>query len=301
MNISLRQLRAFLAVSRHRHFRRAAEQLHLTQPAVSRHIAELEAELGVRLLDRSTREVVPTEAGRYLHNAVERVLDELESVLAHVHSEGESRRGAVRVAAAPTPSAELMPRCIAECARDYPELTLHLRDQAQTQVLDSVRGGEVDFGVAIDPPDNGEFDSEIIMHDPFVLVCRNDHPLARLDRVPWRKLHGETMVLLDYSSGSRRLIDRVLEERGIAVQVAQQTGHTHTAFRMVEAGLGCSIAPELSLPESPQLEVRPLTPTVKRAITLIRRRHRSLSPAAEQVWRHLRDLANRYERPLRSS
>ncbi|MBB6183267.1 LysR family transcriptional regulator [Oleiagrimonas soli] len=293
MNVSLRQLRVFLAVSRLRHFGRAAEQLHLTQPAISRHIADLEAELGVRLLDRSTREVVPTEPGRYLHSAVERVLDELENVLAHVRTEGEGRRGTVRVAAAPTPSASLMPRCIAECARDYPELTLHLRDQPQTQVLDSVRGGEVDFGVAIDPPDNREFDKKIILHDPFVLVCRNDHPLARLDRVPWKKLHGETVVLLDYSSGSRRLIDRILEERGITVHVAQQTSHTHTAFRLVEAGIGCSITPALSLPVSDDLSVRPLTPTSKRAITLIRRKHRSLSPAAEQVWNHLCDMTAR--------
>lgn len=291
MNISLRQLRVFLAVSRHRHFRRAAAQVHLTQPAVSRHVAELEAELGVRLFDRNTREVVPTEAGRYLHHAVERVLDELEGVLAHVHSEGERRRGTVRVAAGPTPSAELLPQCIAECARDYPELDVHLRDQTQAQVLDSVRGGEVDFGVAIDPPDSGEFSCQTIMHDPFVLVCRNDHPLARLKRVPWKKLQGEPMVLLDYSSGSRRLIDQVLEQRAIRVEVTQQTNHTHTAFRMVAAGLGSSITPGLSLPESPQLATRPLTPVVKRAITLVRRRHRSLSPVAELVWHRLRQVA----------
>lgn len=291
MNISLRQLRAFLAVAHRQHFRRAAEQLHLSQPAVSRHISELEAELGVRLFDRNTREVVPTEAGRYLQSALERVLDELEGVLAHVHSESERRRGKVRVAAAPTPSAELMPRCIAECARDYPELTLHLRDQTQAQVLDSVRGGEVDFGVAIDPPDNLEFDRETIMHDPFWLVCRRDHPLARLARVPWKRLQGERLVLLDYSSGSRRLIDQVLEQRRVAVQVVQQTSHTHTAFRMVEAGLGSSITPALSLPSSPALVARPLTPTVMRAITLVRRRHRSLSPVAQLVWNRLRQVA----------
>lgn len=291
MNVSLRQLRAFLAVAGHRHFRRAAEQIHLTQPAVSRHIAELEAELGVRLFDRNTREVVPTEAGRYLQSAVERVLDELEGVLAHVHSESERRHGKVRVAAAPTPSAELMPRCIAECARDYPELTLHLRDLTQTQVLDSVRGGEVDFGVAIDPPASAEFERETIMHDPFWLVCHRDHPLARMARVPWKKLQGERLVLLDYSSGSRRLIDQALTERGIEVEVMQQTSHTHTAFRMVEAGLGSSVTPGLSLPDSPLLVCRPLTPTVRRAITLIRRRHRSLSPVAELVWNRLRELA----------
>ncbi|WP_449426675.1 LysR family transcriptional regulator [Rhodanobacter umsongensis] len=301
MNVSLRQLRAFLAVAEQRHFRRAAEQIHLTQPAVSRHIAELEAELDVRLFDRSTREVVPTEAGRYLQGAVERVLDELEGVLAHVHSEVERRRGKVRVAAAPTPSAELMPRCIAECARDYPELTLHLRDQTQAQVLDSVRGGEVDFGVAIDPPGSAEFERETIMHDPFWLVCHRDHPLAKLAKVPWKKLQGQRMVLLDYSSGSRRLIDQALAERGIEVEVVQQTSHTHTAFRMVEAGLGSSVTPGLSLPDSPLLACRPLTPTARRAITLIRRRHRSLSPVAELVWNRLRELALNPPKPaLRS-
>jgi DNA-binding transcriptional LysR family regulator len=291
MNVSLRQLRAFLAVAKLQHFRRAAESLHLTQPAVSRHIADLESELDVRLFDRNTREVVPTEAGRYLQSAVERVLEELESVLAHVHSESERRHGKVRVAAAPTLSAGLMPQCIAACARDYPELTVQLHDQAQTLVLDSVRGGEVDFGLAIEPADSEAFDIETILHDPFVLICRRDHPLAKLAAVPWKKLRGEPLVLLDHTSGSRRLIDHQLATHQVEADVVQQAGHPYTAFRMVEAGLGISITPSLSLPASDQLVVRPLTPIARRAITLIRRRHRSLSPVAELVWAQIRETA----------
>jgi DNA-binding transcriptional LysR family regulator len=290
MNISLRQLRAFLAVARQRHFRRAAEHLHLSQPAVSRHIAELEAELGVRLFDRTTREVVPTETGRYLESAIERVLDELEGVLGHVHSEGERRRGKVRIASVPTLSASLMPICIADCAREYPELTIQLHDQAQTLVLDSVRGGEVDFGIAIDPTESGDFDGETIMRDPFYLACRSDHPLAALKSVPWKKLQGEQLVLLDYSSGSRRLIDLALHKHSVAANVVQQTGHTHTAFRMVEAGLGITITPALSSPP-PSLAMRPLTPIEQRTVMLIHRRQRSLSPLASLVWNRLRELA----------
>jgi DNA-binding transcriptional LysR family regulator len=290
MNISLRQLRAFLAVARHRHFRRAAEHLHLSQPAISRHIAELEAELGVRLFDRTTREVVPTETGRYLESAMERVLDELEGVLGHVHSEGERRRGKVRIASVPTLSASLMPLCIADCAREYPELTIQLHDQAQTLVLDSVRGGEVDFGIAIDPPESGDFDCETLMRDPFYLACRPDHPLASLKSVPWKKLQGQPLVLLDYSSGSRRLIDQALNKHGVAATVVQQTGHTHTAFRMVEAGLGITITPALSSPP-PSLAMRPLTPMEQRTVMLIHRRQRSLSPLADLVWNRLRELA----------
>ncbi|WNL45899.1 LysR family transcriptional regulator [Dyella sp. BiH032] len=291
MNVSLRQLRAFLAVAHARHFRRAAESLHLTQPAVSRHIADLEAELGVRLFDRNTREVVPTEAGRYLQGAVERLLDELEGVLAHVHTESERRSGKVRVAAVPTLSAGLMPRCIAACARDFPQLTVQLHDQAQTLVLDSVRNGEVDFGLAIEPADRESFEIETILHDPFVLVCRTDHPLAALAQVPWKKLKDQPLVLLDQTSGSRRLIDRQLAAQRIEGNVVQQAGHPLTAFRMVEAGLGVSVTPRLSLPAPGALVTRPLTPTAERAVTLIRRRHRSLSPTAQLVWNSIRDTA----------
>ena len=292
MNISLRQLRVFLAVARQQHFRRAAESLHLSQPAVSRHIAELESELGLKLFDRNTREVVPTEAGRYLESAIGRVLDELEGVLAHVHSESERRRGKVHVASVPTLSAGLMPQCIADCARRFPDLAIQLHDQAQTMVLDSVRGGEVDFGLAIEPPDTGEFDSELLLRDPFMLVCRPDHPLASLDRVPWRKLQGQSLILLDYSSGSRRLIDQVFARRGIEPIVVQQTGHTHTAFRMVEAGLGISVSPALS-PPPPTLVARPLTPQEHRDVVLLKRRQRSLSPLAAVVWEALKGLAAR--------
>ncbi|XRD86066.1 LysR family transcriptional regulator [Dyella acidisoli] len=290
MNISLRQLRVFLAVAQQRHFRRAAEHLHLSQPAVSRHVADLETELGVRLFDRSTREVIPTESGRYLESAIERVLDELEGVLDHVHSEGERRRGKIRIASVPTLSASLMPACIADCAHEYPELTIQLHDQAQTLVLDSVRGGEVDFGIAIEPTEVGDFDSETIMRDPFCLACRPDHPLAQHKTVAWKKLQGQPLVLLDYSSGSRRLIDQAMQKHGVEANVVQQTGHTHTAFRMVEAGLGVTVTPMLSSPPS-TLAVRPLTPTEQRAVTLIRRRQRSLSPLASLVWERLRELA----------
>jgi DNA-binding transcriptional LysR family regulator len=234
--------------------------------------------------------VVPTEAGRYLESAIERVLDELEGVLGHVHSEGERRRGKVRIASVPTLSASLMPSCIADCAREYPELTIQLHDQAQTLVLDSVRGGEVDFGIAIDPPEGGDFDCETILCDPFYLACRPDHPFARLKTVSWKKLQGQPLILLDYSSGSRRLIDHALRKYDIDADVVQQTGHTHTAFRMVEAGLGITITPALASPP-PSLAMRPLTPTEHRNVMLIHRHHRSLSPLAALVWNRLRELA----------
>jgi DNA-binding transcriptional LysR family regulator len=292
MNVSMRQLRAFLAVAGQRHFRRAADALYLTQPAVSRLIADLEAELDVRLFDRTTREVVPTEAGRYLEQALGRVLDELDSVLGHARTQADPLRGRVRIAAVPTLSAGLVPMGIARCTAEHPSLEIILRDQNQAQVLDAVRGGEVDFGLTVEPATHEEFDAETILRDPFRMVCRADHPFAQRSGVPWTALSGEPLVLLDHASGSRRLIDALLAAHGVEAQVAIEVGHPHTAFRMIEAGLGITVTPALSLDAlRPGLVVLDLTPEEHRNVTLLRRRARSLSPPAQTAWDTFRDVA----------
>jgi DNA-binding transcriptional LysR family regulator len=291
MNVSLRQMRVFLAVARDRNFSRAGDRVGLSQPAVSRAIRELEGQLGLRLLDRTTREVELTEAGVKLSGALERLLDELENALLEARSAGEQHRGKVRVASAPTTSAALMPGYISASARRYPGISLVMRDQSQQLVLDSVRGGEVDFGLAVEPQQAEDLHVHRIMSDSFCLVCRADHPLARRARAPWTALEGERLVLLDYSSGSRPLIDRALAGHGLACEVVQEVGHLSTAFRMVEAGIGVSVVPALFLP-GPQsgLVSLALVPQVSRGIVLLRRRNRSLSPAAEAVWRLIVEL-----------
>lgn len=292
MNVTLRQLRIFLAVAEQQHFRRAAEQLHLTPPAVSRQISELEAELGQRLFDRTTRAVLATAAGQQLRGQLEPLLDELEGALRQIRDAAEQARGKVQVAAVPTLSASLMPTCIASCQRDYPALQLLLRDQVQTLVLGAVRHGEVDFGMVIDPPPSETLHTHVLRNDPFWLVCRTDHPLATLDTVPWASLDGHPLVLLDHDSGSRRVIDRLLRKHGVNAPVAQQAGHATAVFRLVEAGLGVSIMPGLSLPlpANAPLQQRPLTPREQRAITLVRRREHRLSPSAQRVWDRLIEL-----------
>ncbi|MGE4336389.1 MAG: LysR family transcriptional regulator [Pigmentiphaga sp.] len=286
--ISLRQLKVFLAVAQARNFSRAGEAVGLSQPAVSRAVHELERQLDLRLFDRTTREVVLTEAGQMLAQMLPRWLDELDNTLLELRHWASSRRGKVRVASAPTLSAALMPLCLALSAEREPGLEVVLLDRVQQDVLNSILSGEVDFGVVVEPDAQvaRETQCETILHDPFVIVAPAGHCLVQ--RPPrWTDLAGQRLILLDYVSGSRRLIDAALQRHGVAGRIVQEVGHPTTGFELVRAGLGLSIMPGLAVPESglPGLAAQPLTPRIERAIMLAHRRNRQPSPLAQCLWR----------------
>ena len=293
LNVTLRQLRVFRAVALERNFSRAGDHVGLTQPAVSRSVGELESQLGLKLIDRTTREVALTEAGQSLAARLDRLLDELDQTLQDVGGMAQARRGKVRVASSPTLSANLMPACIAALAQAEPDIQLVLLDRIQQDVLGSVHAGEVDFGVVIEPSATDDLHCESIMRDPFVLVAPVGHPLTRSGAVPWQALDGQALVLLDHASGSRRLIDAALAQHGAHCTVAQEVGHPTTVFRMVEAGIGISVMPALALPpqELGRLAISALTPTVERDIVLVHRRNRAPSPLAQRVWALVRRTA----------
>lgn len=293
MNYTLRQLRTFVAVAKHGSFSLAGQVIGLSQSAVSHSIKELEAEMGVRLLDRTTREVLLTGAGQQLATRLEHLLEELNTTVLDVRSYGEQRSGTVRVAASQTPSAHLMPQCLASSQQRYPDIRVILHDRAQQWVLQSVRNAEVDFGIIIGPLRDSDFDYQTIMDEPFLLLCREDDVLAQALQPQWSMLDGRTMVLQDYASGSRLLIDAALHQQGISVNVVQEIGHPATLYPMVEAGIGISILPALALPlpSGRKLTVRRLYPEINRSLMLIKRRNRSLTPAAEAIWQEVRQQA----------
>jgi DNA-binding transcriptional LysR family regulator len=121
--------------------------------------------------------------------------------------------------------------------------------------------------------------------------------LAAKERVAWADLDGQQLVMLDYASGSRPIIDAAMQEYGVSATVVQELGHSATVFGLVEAGVGVSVLPWLALPlpAGASLVARPLVPRAERTVELVRRRDRSLSPAAEAVWGLIRQLPGRAE------
>ncbi|KAA1000291.1 LysR family transcriptional regulator [Paraburkholderia panacisoli] len=297
MNVTLRQLRVFIEVARLQSFSRAGDEIGLTQSAVSRCVRELEGEIGLKLIDRTTRDVQLTDVGGNLVSSVSRLLSDLDDALREIREIGEQRRGRVVVAASPTVACRLMPRVVAACGRQFPYIALGLRDDVQSDVVRKVKSGEVDFGVIIGPFSADDLLSEALMTDSFCLVSRDDHPLAAQKQVAWTDLEGQQLVLLDYASGSRPIIDAAMQEYGVSATVVQELGHSATVFGLVEAGVGVSVLPWLALPlpAGASMVARPLVPRAERTVELVRRRDRSLSPAAEAVWDLIRQLPARAE------
>ena len=295
MNYSLSQLRVFVTVAQARSFSRAGEIIGLSQSAVSHSVKELETQTGVKLLDRTTREVVLTEAGQQLAMRLERLLDELHSTLRDVGRLGQQLSGTVRVAASQTISAHLIPQCIAESNHRYPDIDFVLHDRPQQWVLESIRQGDVDFGIVIDPGAVSDLECEVVLSEPFLLLCRDDDPLASLPHVAWQALQGANLVLQDYASGSRPLIDAALAAQGVKATIVQEIGHPATLFPMVEAGIGISVLPALALPlpQGSRLTVKRFVPCVERQLMLVRRKNRSLSGAAHACWDVVRMQAER--------
>lgn len=295
MNYSLRQLRVFVTVAQARSFSRAGEIIGLSQSAVSHSVKELATQTGVKLLDRTTREVVLTEAGQQLAMRLERLLDELHSTLRDVGRLGQQLSGTVRVAASQTISAHLIPQCIAESNHRYPDIDFVLHDRPQQWVLESIRQGDVDFGIVIDPGAVSDLECEVVLSEPFLLLCRDDDPLASLPHVAWQALQGANLVLQDYASGSRPLIDAALAAQGVKATIVQEIGHPATLFPMVEAGIGISVLPALALPlpQGSRLTVKRFVPCVERQLMLVRRKNRSLSGAAHACWDVVRMQAER--------
>lgn len=293
MNYTLRQLRVFVAVARQGSFSQAGQLIGLSQSAVSHSIKELEGEMGIRLLDRTTREVLLTEAGEQLASRLERMLEELNTTLLDVRSYGQQRSGTVRVAASQTISAHLMPQCLAASQHHFPDIKVLLRDRPQQWVLQSIRNAEVDFGIVIGPLAAEDLECEAILDEPFLFLCRQDDPLASVRTVRWQMLNQRLLVLQDYASGSRVLIDEALRLQQVQAEIVQEIGHPATLFPMVEAGIGISILPALALPlpQGRPLLVRRMEPEINRTIMLVRRKNRSLTPAAEVIWQEVRQQA----------
>lgn len=282
MDVTLRQLRAFVAVLETTSFSEAARSMHLSQAALSGLIKELEGRVGVRLLDRSTRRVSPSVVGEAFEPMVRRVLANLDEALENLTNLKDLRRGLVRVAAPETLSCTLLPELIAAYNKRHPGIDVRFDDVPIEQVLAGLQNGSTDigFGPAGVIADEA-IEAHVICADPIWVALRPDDPLAKGASVSWKEMRERP--LLNYMPN-------------IAVNVLADVPPRHhpremvpvrrvnTALSMLRVRQGAVICPAMALPlvRGFGLAFLPLRqPIVKWRIAQFARPRTTLSPAVE--------------------
>ena len=294
----LNDLQAFRAVAELGNFTRAAEAVHLSQPAFSRRIDKLEQALGARLLDRTTRRVSLTAMGRDFAHKVQALLDDLDGTLLAMRGVEATRMGEVTIACVPSTVYYYVSQVVQRFRGQFPKIRVKVLDASANEVLAAVLRSEADFGLNFIGSQEPGIQFTPLREERFVAACRRDHPLAKRRRVAWADLAAYDFLAVAQSSGNRLLLDQALA--GVATRPVPvcEAQHVTTLLGLVEAGLGVAAVPAMAMPgkDHALLVSVPLDePVVTRHVGLIRRSGRTLAPAAQ----HLHDFFAELAQPAR--
>ena len=286
MKIDTLGVQAFVALAEYRAFNRAAETLSITQTALSRRLQNLESGLGVRLVERTTRSVALTPLGESFLPQARRLLTDLAAALTEIRETGKALRGDVTLACVPTIGVHYLPRVLQGYSARYPENRINVLDHASSGVARAVLTREAEFGINIAESSHPALENVPLLHDSFVLICREDHPLARHKRLAWKRLEGHRLILPGAGSSNRPLLDVALAEEKLELSAFYEVQRSSTAVGLVAAGVGSAVVPRLAWQAGsyPGLHMIALTsPTVTRTFSLLTRKGAELSPAARTL------------------
>ncbi|WP_233234395.1 LysR family transcriptional regulator [Bordetella sp. LUAb4] len=285
INLSTRDLRAFLALAEQRSFTRAAVQCHLSQSAFSSLIRAIEDTLGYRLFDRDTRNVELTPQGQLLESSVRRMLNDFDEMIDDFRGHATLSKGRVSVAALPSIAAGWLPGIFAEFRQRYPAIDIELADVLSAPCLERVRTGRADFALASSGVQAQDLEARLLCNDRFHLVCKADHPLARQREIGLRDLSAAPFIHLARSHSVRLQLERAFHP--YPMKTVMEVEQLATVTGMISAGIGITVVPALTLYEfeRPDLVSRPLRmPGLVRRIYLVKRRGASLPAAAAQLY-----------------
>lgn len=286
MNVTLRQLRAFVTVAKSASFTEAASQLHITQSALSGLIKELENVLGVQVLYRSTRKVQLSEVGSEFLPLAARILQDLDEAFHAIHDLKALKKGMVRIAAPELMACTLMPEVIAAFNQEYPAVKIRLSDCSLEAVQSKVHSGEVDFAIGPERAESHEIVAHSLFEIPFVVVFPPDHPLGTLQGVTWADISSYPLISLQGDYTQRLSAELQAASGTLTLNPEIEVTFMTTALSMVRAGLGITtcLPYATSLLDLYGLQTRLLqTPKINRKFYLLTKKDRPLSPAAQGV------------------
>jgi LysR family carnitine catabolism transcriptional activator len=300
INVSTRVLRALIALDNVRHFSLAAERCNVTQSAFSQMFAKIEADVGLRLVDRDRRRVTLTADGERLVASARRMIAELDEIGADLRDRASMGKGLVAVATSPPFAAHWLPPLIAQFRAKYPGIRVELFDQLPPRCLELVRERRADFAIVSAPGPLAGLQYRVLLQEPFVLACPASHRLAQRKRVDLSDLEGVRLIRYARSGSIGQHLEYLM--RGIAVEESMEVEQLPTVAGLVAAGLGVSVVPSIAMPFFDAAKVA-LVPVVSadldRPIHLVWQTSSVLGPAAQAFVDLLRAHLPRKTNPAR--
>jgi LysR family carnitine catabolism transcriptional activator len=281
-----RQLRAFAAIAETLSFARACERLHISAPALSLAIRNLERTLGGRLFVRTTRSVRLTPEGVALLPQAQRLLADWESVRERLKQQFTLQRGHVTIAAMPSFAGNVLPRVLKRFRDRFPGVEVSVHDVIQEQVLEMVESGRVEIGFGFEPEGVSNLAFESLLVDQFMAIVSADSVLSRARSVTWSQLLNQQFIGLQRPSSTRSLLERLLAESGLNLTVALECHQLTTIGQFVAAGLGVSVVPSICRQQMLELGAvcLPLSrPRIRKPIGSISRADQQLSTAVYAI------------------
>ena len=286
INVSTRELRAFVTLTEQRSFTRAADLCSLSQPAFSALIRALEDHVGARLFDRTTRSVELTAEGEAFIEPARRLLRDTEAAVDDVRDHVARRRGRVAIAVLPSLAAGWLPSLLADFHARYPGIELDVADVLSEQCIDRVRLGRADFALASTRTKAPELRTERFCTDQFHVVCRRDHELAQgRGTARLAEVARYPIVQLARSSSVRQHLEAAIYPTRL--RTVLELEQLSTVARMVRAGLGITVVPSLTLfyfEDKDLLSRAVKAPGLTRQVFLVRRSDRALSTSAQALY-----------------
>lgn len=294
LHLTFRQLSVFEAVARHLSFSRAAQELHLTQPAVSMQIKQLEENVGASLFEQLGKKIYLTEAGHELYHysrTIAQQLSEAEAVLAELKG---LKRGKLKISVASTAN-YFAPQLLATFSQRFPTVTVSLNVTNRQALLVQLANNEMDMAIMGQPPDGLDLAAESFMENPIVVIAPTNHPLAAKKDIPLSRLEQETFLMREEGSGTRIAMERYFEAHGVKIQTGMEMSSTEAIKQGVQAGLGLGVVSlhtvelELEAKRLKLLDVAGLP--IRRHWYIVHRKDKRLSAAAQAFKNFLLDEA----------
>jgi DNA-binding transcriptional LysR family regulator len=238
--------------------------------------------------------VALTNIGRDFLPHAQRLLTDLSTALVEIRETGKAMRGDVSIACVPTVGVHYLPHIIQEYAARHPANRIKIYDHASAGVADAVLRREAEFGIHIAGSHHSDLTSEPLLEDRFVLVCREDHPLAQRKKIAWKQLEPHPLIFAGQASGNRPLLDLGLAADAPRLRAHYEVQRSSTALGLVAEGVAAAVVPSLAIQKGayPTLRVVALTdPVIARTLVLVTRKAAHLSPAAQALYDLIRRRA----------